>query len=120
MPSSVKCKVHRGVPRTSSRSLLLYHTTLKVRVCLRRVYSIADYCGIVTNDEQGALQGEDPDQIILSLSVFVKLRKATISFVMSVCLSVCLLVRMEQICPLWTEFHEILCWNIYLESIEKI
>ena len=34
----------------------------------------ADCCGIVTDDEQGALQGDDPVQIILFLSVYVKLR----------------------------------------------
>jgi len=37
------------------------------------------------------------------LGAFTKLRKATISFVMSVCLS----VRMEQLGYHWTECHEI-------------
>ena len=37
------------------------------------------------------------------LGPFSKLRKATISFVMSFCLS----VRMEQLGSHWTDFHEI-------------
>jgi len=45
---------------------------------------VAGYCGMGKKGEQGALKGEDTDQIILLLSVFVKLRKANISFVMSV------------------------------------
>jgi hypothetical protein len=34
--------------------------------------------------------------------VLAKLRKVTISLVISVCLS----VRMEQLCSHWTDFHE--------------
>ena len=45
-----------------------------------------------------------------------KLRKSTISFVMSVCLSVCLSVRLEQLESHWTDYHEI--W--YFEHIWKI
>jgi len=37
------------------------------------------------------------------LGAFTKLRKAIISFLMSVCLS----VRMEQLGSHWTDFHEI-------------
>jgi hypothetical protein len=37
------------------------------------------------------------------LGAFAKLRKATVSFVTSVCLS----VRMEQVGSHWTDFHEI-------------
>jgi hypothetical protein len=37
------------------------------------------------------------------LGAFEKLRKATIIFVMSLCLS----VRMEQLCSHWTDFYEI-------------
>jgi hypothetical protein len=40
------------------------------------------------------------------LGAFAKLRKATISFVMSVCLSVCPSVRMEQLGFHWTYFYE--------------
>ena len=40
---------------------------------------------------------------LLFLVAFAKLRKATISFVMSVCLS----VRMEQLGHHWEDFHEI-------------
>jgi hypothetical protein len=38
---------------------------------------------------------------------FAKLRKTTISFVMSAHLSVCPSVRMEQLGSHWTKFHEI-------------
>ena len=41
------------------------------------------------------------------LSAFAKLRKATISFVMSVRPSVRLSVRMEQLGSHWTDFYEI-------------
>jgi len=36
-------------------------------------------------------------------TLFAKLRKATISFVMSICPS----VRMEQLGSYWSDFHEI-------------
>jgi hypothetical protein len=39
------------------------------------------------------------------LGVFVKLRKATIGFVMAVCPSVRPSVRMEQLGSHWTDFH---------------
>jgi len=50
------------------------------------------------------------------LGEFAKLRKATISFVMSVCPS----VRMEQIGSYWMDFHEILYLRIFRKSVEKI
>ena len=43
----------------------------------------------------------------LPCGTFTKLQKATISFVMSACLSVRLSIRMEQLCSHWTDFHEI-------------
>ena len=43
------------------------------------------------------------------LGAFAKLRKATITFVVSVCLS----VRMEQLGSHWTYFHKILCCSIH-------
>ena len=46
-----------------------------------------------------------------------ELRKETISFV---CLSVRLSVRMEQLGPHLTEFHEIWYLNIFRKSVEKI
>jgi hypothetical protein len=45
------------------------------------------------------------------LGAFAKLRKATVSFVISVCPSVS--VRMERLLSYWKEFHEI--W--YLRTI---
>ena len=63
------------------------------------------------------------------LGVLTKLRKATISFVMSsVCLSVCpsvsLSVRpsvcIEQLDSNWTDVHEIWYLSIFRNSVEKI
>ena len=51
------------------------------------------------------------------LGAFAKLRKTTISFVLSVCLS----VRMEQLVSQWTVFHEI--WYLSFlsrKSVEKM
>ena len=41
------------------------------------------------------------------LGAFIKLRKATMSFAMSVCPSVCSSLRMKQLLPRWADFHEI-------------
>ena len=38
---------------------------------------------------------------------FAKLRKATLRFIMSVCLPNCPSLRMEQLRSHWTDFHEI-------------
>jgi hypothetical protein len=61
---------------------------------------------------------------LATLVVFAQLRKATISFVMSVCLavrpSVRPSVRMEQFGFHWTGFHEILYFSIFRKSVEKI
>ena len=52
---------------------------------------------------------------VLFLGAFAKLWKATISFVMTVCLSVC----MDQLGSHWTDFHEI--WYLFFENLwEKI
>jgi hypothetical protein len=50
------------------------------------------------------------------LGAFAKLRKATISSIMSVCPS----VRMEQLGSHWTDFYETLYLSIFLKSVEKI
>jgi hypothetical protein len=50
------------------------------------------------------------------LGAFVKLRKATIRFAMSVCPS----VRMKQLGSHWTYFYEIWYWNIFQKSVEEI
>ena len=50
------------------------------------------------------------------LGAFVKLRKVTINFVMSVRPS----VRMEQLSSNWADFHEILYLNIFRKIVEKI
>jgi hypothetical protein len=50
------------------------------------------------------------------LGAFAKLRKTTISFVMSVPLS----VRVERLRCNWTDFHEIWYLNMSRKSVEKI
>jgi hypothetical protein len=54
--------------------------------------------------------------VLILVRRLVKLRKAIISFVMSVCLS----VRMEQFGSNWTDFHEMLYLGIFRELGEKI
>ena len=56
-----------------------------------------------------------PKVAYVLLGAFVKLRKATVSFVMSVCP----FVRMEQLGSHWTDFHEILFLSIFRKSVEK-
>ena len=53
------------------------------------------------------------------LGKFTKLRKITTSFVMSVCLSVCLFVHMEQTGSHWMNFHEIWYSSIFREYFEE-
>jgi len=50
---------------------------------------------------------------------FTKLRKVAISFVMSVCLSVCPSVRMEQLGSYRMDFHEILYFIIFRKFAEE-
>ena len=50
------------------------------------------------------------------LGAFARLRKATIGFVMTVCLS----VRVEQLGSNWTDFHEIRYLRIFRKHVEKI
>jgi len=54
------------------------------------------------------------------LVAFVKLRKVTISFVMSVFLSLSAPVRTEKLGSHWTDFHEILYLSIFPKFVEKI
>jgi hypothetical protein len=54
------------------------------------------------------------------LGAFAKLRRATISFVVSVCLSVCPFVRIEQLCPITDGFSSIWYLRIFRKSDEKI
>jgi len=53
------------------------------------------------------------------LGALAKLRKVTISFVISVRLSVRLSVRMEQLCFHWANFNDILYWGIFRKSAKK-
>ena len=63
-------------------------------------------------------------QTVAVLGAFAKLRNASISFVMSVCLSVrlsvYLSVRMVQLCSHWKQFHEIKYLSFLRNSAEKI
>jgi hypothetical protein len=52
------------------------------------------------------------------LDAFAELRKATISFVMSVCSSVRPSVHMEQIYSYRTDFHEIF-YLIFFENVSR-
>ena len=49
---------------------------------------------------------------------FAKLRKATISFFMSVSLSIRQSVRMEHLVSHWADFHEILYLSFFLTSVK--
>jgi len=51
------------------------------------------------------------------LGAFAELRKAFINFVMSVCLSV---RPYEQLGSHWADFNELLFFNIFRKSVEKI
>ena len=53
---------------------------------------------------------------MVKFGAFEKLQKATISFVMSVRLS----VRVEQLFSHWTDFHEIRDLGIFRKAVEKI
>jgi hypothetical protein len=50
------------------------------------------------------------------LGAFAKLRKGSVSFVMSVRP----FVRMEQLCSHWTDFHEICYLGMFRKSVETI
>jgi len=54
------------------------------------------------------------------LGAFAKSRKATISFVMSIRLSVCPSFCMELLGSHWTDFHEIWYLKIFRESFDEI
>jgi len=60
------------------------------------------------------------DWYVLFLGPFAKLRKAAISFIMSVCMSVRPSVRMEQLGSRWTDFHEILIFGDFSKIVKKI
>jgi hypothetical protein len=55
------------------------------------------------------------------VGAFAKFRKATINCDISVCLSVCMSVRMEQLGSHWTAFHGILNFSFFFrKSVDKI
>ena len=53
------------------------------------------------------------------LGGLAKLRKATVSFFMSVCSSVHPSIPMKQIVSHWKEFHEIQYFGIFRKSVAK-
>jgi hypothetical protein len=54
--------------------------------------------------------------IIVSIGVHAEVRKATVSFFMSVRRS----VRMEQLGSDWTHFHEICYLDVFRSTVDKI
>jgi len=58
------------------------------------------------------------------LGAFAQMRKATISFVTSVCPSArpffCPTVRMEQLGSYWTDFNEILYLSFFRKNVKKV
>ena len=54
------------------------------------------------------------------VGVFVKLRRATVSFIMSVRPSFLSSFRMEQFVSRWTDVSEILLWAVLFKSVEII
>ena len=54
------------------------------------------------------------------VGIFSKLWKATITIVMSVCPSICLVIRMEQLSSHWIDSHEILHSRTFRISAQKI
>jgi hypothetical protein len=56
---------------------------------------------------------------IAFIGVFAKFQKVTIYFTMSVCLSLCPSVRMEQRCSHWMYFHEILYWSTFKKNLSR-
>ena len=55
-------------------------------------------------------------EVYLFLGAFVKFRKATISFVTTVCQT----ARMEELGSHWVDFHEILYLHVFRKSAQKI
>ena len=100
----------------------LFQVTWKYKHEWDTVANISGKCGHIVvavmshyNYENQSPRGTDSTRFAV-LRAFVKLRKATINFVMSVCLSVHLSVRMEQLGSHWTYFNNI--W--YLRFFSKI
>ena len=54
------------------------------------------------------------------LGAFAKLRKVTINFVMSACLSLHSSVHMKHVGSHWTDFREIWYMSIFRKSVEKV
>ena len=54
------------------------------------------------------------------LGAFATLRKATVNFVISVCLSLSLSTPTEQLCRQWTDFIEMLQFVIFKKFVERL
>jgi len=59
------------------------------------------------------------DYSVHDLDTFAKLRKMTIHFIMSVCLSVCLSIHTEQLSSQWTYFCGILYLSIFFKICQE-
>jgi len=56
---------------------------------------------LLNNNNNNNNNNNTSNKMSLFLNAFAKLRRATVSFVISVCLS----VRREQLCSHWTDYH---------------
>jgi hypothetical protein len=76
-----------------------------------------NFLHLITNSKVSSTYLKWESQFIVG--AFVKLRKATGSFVASICLSVQPFVRMEQMGSHWTDFHEIWYMKFFENLLEK-
>ena len=89
--------------------------TVRMSTCNCTTHWRKACCG--SDFQHSAIICIQPEQI---LGAFAKLRKSSISYVMSARLSVYLSVRMEQLVSHWTDFYEIWHLSIFIKSILKI
>ena len=111
-------KINIGNPKVSVILLLPYHCCLHLHHHFRSYVRYGSYHLILPyvlpfNDIYCACTA-------LILGAFARLRKATISFVMSVCLSLRPSVHMEQLGSHWTDFDETWYLSFLRKSVEKI
>jgi hypothetical protein len=86
------------------------------------IYELFRCDGLTIDRLQESVNGKNGGWKIMKsfLGAFAKLRKATISFVMSVCLSVHPSVRMEQFRSHRMDYHEILYFGVFRKSVDKV
>ena len=92
------------------------HCIVQIHCCDSCSCTLHKYIVVTTVPAHCIVQIHCCQLVYVFLGAFATLRKATISFVMSVRLS----VRMEQLGSHWTGFHEIWYCSIFRKSVEKI